>query len=64
MSSSLNGMNLLPWDVLELLPLRENTIGDRERDRCRTVVCSFSPPGSLLREEMEGCRWIEEFECV
>ncbi len=53
-------MTRLPWEVLELLPLREKSIGERERERRRW--CS---PCSLLRDETDGWRWIEvpEWDC-
>ena len=58
MSSSDSGMTRLPWDVLELLPLLENIIGERDRDR-RCGWYSPPPPCSLLRDETDGWRWIE-----
>lgn len=55
-------MTLFPWEVLELLPLREKIIGDLDLDLYGVLVWSLSVPGSLLREETDGWRWIEELE--
>jgi len=48
--------------------LREKNIGERERDRCRAEEVegarSLPSPVSLLREDTEGWRLMDELECV